>query len=137
MYNKSKSDGFQLIEILIAMAIIGMTTHWMIANYQSTFSVAKRHDAERALFMLSVALEEYALVNHSYKGASFDNLKLASVVAKNSYQLQIIHADRDSFLIAAKPTASQALLDKQCGTLSLTSEGIKHVTGSASWDQCW
>ena len=54
-----KMQGFTLIEIMIALLIIGILASVAVPNYQAYVQKAKRADAQAALTNMAAALEDY------------------------------------------------------------------------------
>ena len=134
---KSLQKGFSLLEMLVVLAIMGITSHWMVNQYQSFIAVEKRRAAIATLLNLAAALEEYALIHSSYAEATLSNLHVAQLPAQQRYVLHINFTNTNHYLISAHPSADQAKYDINCGNLLLSSDGEKSVSGNSSWRQCW
>ena len=129
--------GFHLIEILITLAIISVMSHWVLANYQHFTAETRRREAVNSLFVLASALEQYALANSQYRGATLRKLNMQRSIAGGTYDLQIDNAQENTYQISAHPLQRQAEMDKRCGVLLLTSEGERRVTGTSNATTCW
>lgn len=129
------NDGFHLIEILIALAMIGIASQWMIANYQHFIVEEYRREAQHGLVSLASALENYAFENNGFHGASLRKLKVPHYLSRHQYELRIEHVRKNGYLISARPLSKQAVKDAACGVLFLSSTGEKYVSGSAT--TCW
>lgn len=129
--------GFNLIEIMIALIVIGVLTAISIPVYTQHIARAKRVEAEILLTKLAAALEQYYTINHTYQNATLAKLGMPEIVADNHYQLIIESTNALNYSLAAKPIAEQASADKECGTLTLNALGGRGNTGFGSTISCW
>lgn len=137
MKNLTAHCGFNLIEMMVVMMLVTLTSHWMLMNYQIFIAKEKRHEAESALFNLAASLEAFALSHGSYQGASLSTLKIDSFTSRHSYHLKITKLTNNHFIVSANPQSQQADIDKACGMMSLSSEGRKSASGTSGWQRCW
>lgn len=129
--------GFSLMELLIALCILGILSVISFASYSSYFVTAKRQEAIITLNQVAAALEQYAVTHESYQGATLSKLGFPEIVAHDQYQLALNTLTNNAYTIEATPLASQAKRDSHCGTLSLTSSGIKGISGDGKLETCW
>jgi type IV pilus assembly protein PilE len=133
----NRQKGLHLIEILIVLALIAISSHWALGHYELIIAQQHRKTAQAGLYQLAIALEEYALENQTYAGATLQALGVKARVASRQYILTIDKANDVRFIISARPQPPQALRDQHCGVLSLSSEGDKLASGSQSSRSCW
>ena len=131
-----KPSGFHLIEILIVMTLISLMASITFPYYSDYLIKERRFEASMMLTKLALALEEYHFEHLSYQGATLRLLHFPDYIVHHYYQLAI-KASENTFLISAKPIAIQAKRDEQCGTLLLTAEGEKKITGNDKITECW
>ena len=87
------TKGFTLVELMIAVAILGILAGIAYPSYQDSVRKSRRADAQGALLGFANAMERYFTVNNSYLGAPVDggtpyyNL-IISAAASNAYTLQ-------------------------------------------------
>lgn len=129
--------GFSLLELLIVFILIGLLSALSIPIYSHYFIQQRRLEATVTLSQLALALENYYTEHNSYQGATLSTLHFSEWIADHHYQLTIVAATDNHFLIQAKPFAEQAEKDTVCGTLMLNTEGEKMITGSGSIETCW
>lgn len=106
---------------------------------------SRRADANGALLGLANALERHATDNGTYAGAATgttpDIYATQSPVDGGTayYNLTIENTTtQTSFDIRATPTTAGGQNTYKCGTLTLTHDGVKGVTGgTATADECW
>lgn len=126
---KTKLNGFTLIELMIAVSIVGILASIAIPNYRQYIVKAKRGEAEAALVTLANAMEQWRIQNSgSYLGAADINGSPAifsTVVpisgGKTTYNLTISAAAATTYTLTATPIGTQA----SDGSLSITSLGVK------------
>lgn len=158
MVLSTRQQGYTLIEILIVVAILGMLAAIAIPSYQNSVLASNRSVAQAALLDLANRQEQFYLDNRTYTtdmanlgypaGMVFSNggnsatalnsnhSLVVSTSRERLYFVQIAAANANVFAIAAVPQLSQAD-DTECGTLSLTSTGVKAESGTASVSDCW
>lgn len=150
-----KHNGFTLVELLVTVAIVGIIAAIAIPSYQSSVRKSKRADAEGALAGLANAMERRFTEANSYcdvggaDGAAVNNCGVAgtndtgspTIYATQSpsqgnaaYNLTISAVTATTYTLSATPTGAQS--NDNCGTLTLTSTGVKGVS-SASVAECW
>ncbi len=129
--------GFSLVELLMALSIIGIILAYAIPNYTAHLTHARRLTAETALMNLAGHMEAYFAEHNTYEGATFSTLKVPAFIAEHYYRLVIQSATGSRFKLAAIPQDFQARHDVRCGSLVLNSEGVKRVTGYGRLNECW
>lgn len=132
-----KTKGFNLIELLITLAIISILSALCLPVYSEHIIRARRLEAEINLIKLANALEKYYLLNNTYENATLNQLNFSSLIADNQYQLQIVSVNSSEFSIKAIPLKKQADEDALCGSILLNSSGNKAITGSGNISECW
>ena len=130
-----KSRGFTLIELMIAVAIIGILAGIAYPSYQDSVMKSRRRDAQGALMGLANAMERRFTETNSYVGAAGTDETPADTGAPwiynvpaetaSFYTITISAANGSSYTLSATPTGAQA------GNGVLT---LKH-TGERSWDR--
>jgi type IV pilus assembly protein PilE len=129
--------GFNLLEILISLVIIGILTGLSFPLYSQHITHARRLEAKIALAKLAAALEEYSAIHNTYQGATLATCGFSDLIAKNNYRLRMTTLTNDSFSLAASPLSNQAKQDTLCATLTLNAAGEIGITGSGQIADCW
>ncbi len=132
-----KQKGFNLIELLIAVSIIGILSAICLPLFSHHIIKERRLEAAVAMHKLAVAFEHFYVVHHSYKTATLKDLAIPEKIADNRYQLIIAAASDSDFKLQAKPLGDQAKKDPLCGILTLDSHGNKSISGSGKLTDCW
>lgn len=131
-----RHKGFNLIELLVSLAILFIIAAIAIPSYQSHILNSRRVDGKAALFKLAAHLEHYYLLHQTYEGATLDDLGSSKYSSEKFYQLQISSQHTQDYSLTAIPINSQAA-DKTCGSLTLNHLGEKGITGAGQSEACW
>jgi type IV pilus assembly protein PilE len=135
----ARSRGFTLIELMMAVAIVGILAAIAIPAYRSYVLRGNRTDAIRALTYYQQALERCYSQNFTYVGcAQIPALPVAS--GDGYYSINMTPAaTATTYTLVATATGSQAA-DTQCATMQVTNTGQQQSFDSASVDTtstCW
>ncbi|WP_261843469.1 type IV pilin protein [Aliamphritea ceti] len=142
--------GFSLLELMIAVAIVGIISALAYPSYIEYVKDTRRANATLALMSLAGDMERYYTTESSYVGAASGALPAiplfgpayspvdATNAAAAEYNLRITSAAVDGFIIQAQRTGVQ--IGDDCGNFQLTQTGAKTIfnqaTGLTSAD-CW
>lgn len=132
-----KLHGLSLLELMIALVMIGILSAIALPMYSQHFTRAKRFEAEVMLMKLASALEQYYTINNTYENATLANLNFPAEIAGGRYQLAINQIENSSYNLQALPVDQQAKADPNCATLMLNSLGEKTITGLGKIEECW
>ncbi|MFA5983499.1 MAG: type IV pilin protein [Methylococcaceae bacterium] len=152
---KQTQQGFTLIELMIAVAIVGIISAIAYPGYQDSVRKSHRAQAEADLVSLANAMERHFTESNSYCDAGgaggANNCGVAgtndtgsptifSATSPSSggtavYNLTITAVTANSFSVQAAPTGAQT--KDKCGTLTLTSVGVRGQAAGASSSECW
>lgn len=132
------TKGFTLIELMIAVAIVGILAAIAYPSYMRHVQSARREDAKRALFSLAQSMENYYALNMTYvvPGVTGIPSGASTTVADNGqtyYDLSVNNASQVNYQVVATPTAGSGQADDTCGILRLNRNG----STSAAEATCW
>jgi len=142
------NKGFTLIEIMIAVLIVGILAAIAYPSYTEYVARARRSDGQSALMDLAGRMERYYSDRNTYQTATIGVSNATDVLASNAsaegwYTLSITNASGSAYALQATPVGAQAVADTLCQSLTLTSVGVKGIaagpagapTGTAT--RCW
>ncbi|MDE2613061.1 MAG: type IV pilin protein [Burkholderiales bacterium] len=129
--------GFTLIELMVAVAVVGILAAVAYPSYLGQIAKSRRSDAKQALVELAQRFERFYTERGTYVGPA---LGVAGIYPSKSpggyYNLAISSQSADAFTITASPTGGQA--GDACGSFGYDSAGNKTVAGgSLGAAQCW
>lgn len=131
---RTKVRGFTLIELMIAVAIIGILASIAVPSYLEHVRKGKRSEAQGALVSLANAMEQWRLQKSNYLGAATGGGDtgapsiFSSVVpisgGTKTYDLTISAVTATTYTLTATAVGAQTA----DGNLTLTHDGIKRCT---------
>ena len=116
--------GFTLIEMLIAVAIVGILAAIALPSYQQHVIRSNRSAAQSQMMDIANREQQYLLANRAYanKATLAVSYTLPSAVSsKYNYDITVGAGTVPLFLITFTPTGTQV----SDGNLTLSSEGVK------------
>jgi type IV pilus assembly protein PilE len=132
----SASGGFTLIEMMIAMVLVGILASIAIPNYQAQVAKARRTDAQIALFETAQKLERC----YSQFGSYNDAACTAALPVLEHYTITIATRTASNYsLSAAASTGSPQVKDVGCLTFTLNQDGSRGATHATGHENtvCW
>ncbi|MDT4795038.1 type II secretion system protein G [compost metagenome] len=128
--------GFTLIEVMIVVAIVGILAAIAYPSYQEHIRQARRADAQKSLVELSQFMERYYTSRGTYVGAELPFSASPREGGQAFYELDFIEDPTASgYGLKAEPVGAMAR--DECGTLTLSSTGLKGQADGQSLARCW
>lgn len=137
-----RQSGLTLIELLIAVAIVGIITTIAYPNYATYLTKTKRSQATACLQEAAQYMERFYTTNLRYDqtsggvAVSLPNTACVQDMSAN-YTLAINSVSANAYALKVTPRGAQATADTQCGTLTLAQNGTRTISGSGSIASCW
>ncbi|HYE35761.1 type IV pilin protein [Methylocaldum sp.] len=138
MQSIRKTRGFTLMELMIAVAVVGILAAVAFPGYQSQMIKTRRSDGKAALMNAAAKQEQFYLDNKTY-ASTMTALGYSANPASSEegyYQISITASSATAFTLQAAPQGSQGS-DAVCGNLTLNNLGTKTESGSGTVDDCW
>ncbi len=148
MASRKTTIGFSLIELLVALVIIGILASIALPSYQASVRKTYRQSAKSVMLGVILRQDQYMGNNKSY-AANLTDLGYASdtyyidtdgnytaVVADSTYLIALNNPTAVSFDITATPQGNQ-VKDTMCATFSAFSDGRRTVSGTLASKDCW
>lgn len=145
---KQQEQGFTLIELIVAVAIIGILAAVAIPAYREYVMQGGRSEGQAKLLEVMQMQERFYSQNQTYTlNLGADGLAFAGVAANAAAPSEraryLVQAGQcgaiaiaNCVLLTAAPQGAQAG-DLECGSLTLDSRGIKGENGSGTLADCW
>ncbi|HEX9695868.1 MAG TPA: type IV pilin protein [Actinomycetota bacterium] len=145
MAQTEPAAGFTLIEVVIALAIVAITTMIAAASYRDHIVRSHRVEAVQALLAAAAEQEKFHL-SHGRYGDRLDaavgdeppGLPVASRTPGGHYALAVASASAAEFSVVATATSDRA--DPLCRMLSIDESGRRGAMdagGADSTRRCW
>lgn len=132
LMKQNSSQGFTLIEVMIAVVIIGILAAIAYPSYIDYIVKSGRSEGVAAVMKVANLQEQYYLDNRAY---TTDMTKLglsASPFLTEHGYYSVASAGTSSFTITATAKGNQASRDSTCTTITMTSAGVKGPS-----TECW
>ena len=134
--------GFTLVELMFAVAVVGILVALAYAPFMQQIAKSRRGDARSALLVCAQALERYNTLRGSYAAASDGEVAAACLGATRNRHYVLADdnvpttAGSATFVIRAAPAGAQSR--DACGTFTYAHDGSKGVSGaSLPSASCW
>ena len=134
----NRSRGFSLIELLIAVAIIGILAAIAIPMYSDYVTRSRRADGQAKLMQVAQDLERCYTQYSTYNHDSCSVFASGTVISDQGFYVISASGDdltESTFTLTATARNEQAV-DTDCKTLTLTHLGEQSATGDDP-NSCW
>lgn len=128
---KDNSQGFTLIEVMIAVVIVGILAAIAYPSYIDYIIKSGRSEGVAAVMNVTNLQEQYYLDNRAY-ATDMTKLGLTNPFVTEHGYYSVASTGTSSFTITATAKGSQASRDSTCATITMTSAGVKGPSA-----ECW
>lgn len=151
-----KNRGFTIIELMIAVAVIGVLTAIAYPSYTEYGMKSRRSDAKAGLLTLQMAQEKFranclqyaTAINSNSANYSCDSstssytLTSSTTSPDGHYNLSVVSADGNSYKIRATRNSTGLQANDKCGDLEIDSSlasprGIINAASGYDASLCW
>lgn len=149
-----RQQGYSLMELMIAVAIVGILASVAYPSFTSFLSNSNRSAAQADLMALAAALERHKAANFTYQGAATGGADIgapivfqsyspaAELEANKKYDLTILAMSANGLTYSLKATPVSSSTQSGDGALFYYSDGRKawdrNLDGSVSANEfCW
>lgn len=145
--SKNYDKGFTLMELMVAVTIVGILAAIAYPSYQDSVRKSRRADAKGVLLEAALWMERFYTENNRY-----DQNKAGTAVALPAhlqaspkegttkyYDIAFNPAvGANAFTLRATPRSTSGQDQDRCGALTLTNTGAKGALGTGvTVEQCW
>lgn len=136
-----RATGFSLIEVIIAVAILGIIAAIAIPSYSAYMNKTRRVEAVTLLSEIAGEQQRFFTENNRYATTLTEmGYPAATELSENGfYSASVTASAGTSYTLTAAPVAGEPQEnDTDCGSFTINSAGVKGVEGAAiAADQCW
>jgi len=130
----NNSEGFTLIELMIAVVIVAILLSVAVPAYQDSIRTSRRTDARNALMAAQLVQEKYRGNNSSYGTTA--QTGIATTSEAGFYTIAVVNPTATSYTVTATPVSGKSQANDSCGTFAIGQSGPDTSTGYAGSD-CW
>ena len=140
---RRRQRGVTLIELLVAVVIVGILGMIAYPSYTSHLVKSRRAQATACLQEAAQYMERFYTTNLRYDQTATTSIAVSLPTTaciqdlNGRYVLSIASVSAHAFALKATPQGAQATADTQCGTLGLSQAGTKTITGTGTVAACW
>ena len=131
----TKNKGFTFIEVMVAVAIVGILLSIAYPSYIQHVYKGSRAEAMSSLLDAANRQEQFYADNHRYS-SSLSELGVQSVSNSGLFSLSVT-SDGTTFSITASPIDEPATKDPDCSGFTIDELGQKTATGGGGNNTCW
>ncbi|WP_375541063.1 type IV pilin protein [Nitrosomonas sp.] len=130
--------GFTLIELMIAIAIVGIIAAVALPSYQNYVRQSNRAVAKAILHENAQFMEQFYTENNRYDQDSGGNAVALPIIQSPrtgaaQYNITLQPVGNATFTLQAVPAGT--MVGDVCGTLTLTNTGLQGAGGNVA--DCW
>jgi type IV pilus assembly protein PilE len=135
-----KKNGFSLIELMIAVTVVGILAAIAIPSYSAYIKRANRTDATRALAFTAQALERCYSQSFTYAAASCPAAAATPAPSSQGYYtitINVAAGPPQTYSLTAVPVKAPQTGDATCTSFTLDNTGLQGATPAGNTKTCW
>lgn len=143
LIRQEKSAGFTLMELMVAVAVVGILAAIAFPSYQNQIRKSRRTEARSALLDIASREERLFSTTNAYSATPADvGYTTLTPVGSGYYNVTItnIGVNPATFLITATPAVGSQSQDTSCAMFSVTQAGVQFaqdIAGTDTTATCW
>lgn len=140
-----RQSGFTLIEVMVVVIIIAFLAAIAYPSYTAHIARGKRADARGQLMQAAQFMQRFYAANDQYEKDRSgndvatkipDSIKYSPTDGTALYELAV-EPTVTSYTLTMAPIAGRSMASDPCGSFTITSTGVRGVTGTKTRDECW
>jgi type IV pilus assembly protein PilE len=133
----NKQQGFTLIELMIAVAIIAILAAIAIPSYTQYVQQGRRSDARATLMQAAQWMERFRSENNgSYAGAVLPaGMTTSPATGAAMYNITLTEPTAGTYTLNAVPVPTGVMAGDVCGTMTIDNTGLRTAAGDLQL--CW
>ena len=141
--SRRRTRGLTLIELVVAVAIVGILTMVAVPSYRGYIVRTNRAAAGACATELAQYMERVYTTNLRYDQNNGAATTLPTTQCRTDlnatyvFSLPTASLAQRTFVVTATPQGKQSSDDAECGALSLNQAGAKSISGSGTANKCW
>jgi type IV pilus assembly protein PilE len=139
MMARANARGFTLMELMIAVAVVGILAGVAVPSYREHVAASRRSDGKAALLAVAQLMERAYTEQGTYAGVTLGTTGVyPSTSPQGYYTLSIVSQDADGFSLRA--TRAGAQIGDKCGNYTYNQVSAKDVALAATGytaAKCW
>ena len=125
--------GFSLIELMIAVTIVGIITAIALPAYTEHVQRTRRTDGQAALLSLAARMEHFYTENNTYVGATPAAVGSSTTSPEGFYTVGTSNLGTNTYTLTATPAVGGPQVGDTCGALTLNQANVKSPTTTNCW----